>query len=477
MSDNLSTDQTRENFKRRFATDPLSFLEFSNEIVFSVEPAELYNMQLSLAQKRFETSKENIGMVNRMASQNQIDEINSFNDLLPLCFNQETFKGYPQAWLESADFQRMTKWLSKLCSADLSNVDASSCELIEDWIRVLKEQSDVDLMMSAGAEGKASFLPRTRQEWDVLMQITYSGFENCKGPSGESIALRPGIDKAPLIYPGARHGARSWRFMDYYEEKFGEGLVDAPLGYVDSDLVSLAGRIREASRKGEAGSLQINPKLLDRKSDVAQSNADLAGQFIGLMDRMINKYRGERIVFYGSMKMIYGLAQQFKEKGIKGAYSPDSFIMCGGGFDGEDPPPNWKEEVVNALGLYEGQLRVGYGMQEGLWAMQACEHDKYHVPTTIIPFVLDEETDEPLPRTGRQTGRYAFFDLLPTTSWGGYITSDQVSMTFDEPCACGRKGAYIETTINKVVSRSDDKIGCAGTSSAVEEASEYLLRA
>lgn len=475
MSSNVDQKST-EAFKQRFAKDPLSFLEFPNEVLFSVDPADLDALRLSLAADIFAKGKGCIGMVGRMATQNEILDIGHFNDLLPLCYNQETFKGYPQAWLESGDFQRMTKWLSKLCSADLSGVDASSCELIEDWIRVLKEQSDVDLMMSAGAEGKASFLPRTRQEWGVLMQTTYAGFQNCTGPSGESIALRPGVDKVPLIYPGGRHGARSWRFMDYYEELFGEGTVDAPLGYVDADLVSLAGRIREASRKGEAGSLQINPKLLERKEDVARSNADLPGQFMGLMDRMINKYRGERIIFYGSMKIIYSLAQQFKEKGIKGAYSPDSFIMCGGGFDGQEPPSNWKDEVIDALGLYEGQLRVGYGMQEGLWAMQACDHDKYHVPPTIIPFVLDEETDEPLARTGCQTGRYAFFDLLPITSWGGYITSDQVSMTFDEPCECGRKGVFIETTINKVVSRTDDKIGCAGTSSAVEEASEFLLR-
>lgn len=476
MSSSHDQDAT-EQFKRRFAENPLSFLDFPAEVIFAVEPGELDAIRLSLAGEKFARAKDSIGMVGRMAAQNGITEIRDFNDLLPVCYNQETFKGYPQAWLESGDFQRMTKWLGKLCAADLSGVDASSCELIEDWIRVLKEQSDVDLMMSAGAEGKASFLPRTRQEWDMLMQVTYAGFNRSVGPSGESIALRPGVDKVPLIYPGARHGARSWRFMDFYEEKFGEGTVDAPLGYVDADLVSLAGRIREASRKGEAGSLQINPKLLERKEEVARSNAELPGQFMGLMDRMINKYRGERIIFYGSMKMIYSLAQQFRERGIKGAYSPDSFIMCGGGFDGQEPPPNWKAEVMDALGLYEGQLRVGYGMQEGMWAMQACDRDKYHVPPTIIPFVLDEETDEPLPRSGRQTGRFAFFDLLPTTSWGGYITSDQVTMTFDEPCACGRKGVYIETAISKVVSRTDDKIGCAGTSSAVEEASEYLLKA
>lgn len=72
-------------------------------------------------------------------------------------------------------------------------------------------------------------------------------------------------------------------------------------------------------------------------------------------------------------------------------------------------------------------------MQEGLWAMALCRHGKYHVPPTLIPYVLDEENDRPLPRIGRQTGRFAFFDLLPETSWGGYITSDHVTITWDSP--------------------------------------------
>ncbi len=467
--------QASDEFKQRLAEDPISFLDYPAEVVFSLEPAELDEILLSLAQKKFAAAKDSIDMVSRLADQNQVSTIDSFNDLIPLCYNQENFKGYPLAWLDTGDFQRMTKWLSKLCAADLSAVDASSCELIEDWMRVLKEQSDVDLMMSAGAEGKASFLPRTREEWGIMHSFIYSGFTRSKGPDGESLALRPGVDKVPLIYPGARHGVRSWRFLDFYEETFGEGTVDAPLGYVDSDLVSLAGRIREASKKGEAGALQINPKLLARKDDVARSNAELPAQFGGLMDRLMNKYRGQRIIVYASMQMLYNLAQYFSSQGIKGAYSPDSFFFCGGGFDGETPP-NWKQEVVETLGILETQLRVGYGMQEGLWGMQACSHDKYHIPVTLIPFVLDEETDEPLPRTGQQTGRFAFFDLLPKTSWGGYITSDQVTVTWDQPCGCGYKGAYMETKISKVVSRQDDKIGCAGTSNAVEEATDFLLK-
>jgi hypothetical protein len=466
--------EVSSTYKQRLFEDPKSFVNYPFDIVFSLDPEELDDIRLLLAQRKFAFAKDSIKMVERLATQNQVSTIDSFNDLLPVLYNQESFKGYPQSWLETGDFQRMTKWLGKLCAADLSAVDASSCELIEDWIKVLAEQSSVDLLISAGADGKAAFLPRTRDEWAIDHSFSFWSFQSSMG---ESHALRPGIDKVPLIYPGARGGARCWgRFLDFYEQTFGSGLVDAPLGYNDSDLLSLAGRIREASKKGEAGLLQINPKLLARKDDIARINAEKPQQIEALMQRMLNDYRGQRIIFYGSMQMLYDLAMRFREQGVKGAYTPDSFFFCGGGFADGKERPNWKQEVAEALGVPESSIRVGYGMQEGIWAMQLCSHGQYHVPVTMIPFVLDEANDQPLPRTGRQTGRFAFFDLLPETSWGGYITSDHITINWDEPCGCGRKGAHLDAAISMVVDKQDDKIGCAGTASAMEDATDFLLK-
>ncbi len=467
-----------DTFKRRLAEDPKSFLDYPVDVVFSLDPAELDEIRLFLAQRKFAVAKNSIEMVRRLADQNQVSTVGSFNDLLPLLYNQDTFKSYPQSWLETGDFKRITRWLGKLCAVDLSAVDTSSCELIEDWIKVLAQQSSIDLMISAGGDGKAAFLPRTRDEWAIAQRFNLWGFQSkMKGPNGESRALRPGIDKVPLIYPGARRGARSWRFLDFYEETFGAGLVDAPLDYIDSDLLSLAGRIREASKKGEAGSLQINPKLLARKDEIARINAEKPQRMEALMQRMINDYRGRRVICYANMQMLYDLAMRFRKLGVKGAYTPDSFFFCGGGFANGKQPPNWEQEVAEALGIPISSIIAGYGMQESLGAVQSCSHGKYHVAVTMIPFVLDETNDQPLPRTGRQTGRFAFFDLLPETSWGGYITSDHVTINWDQPCGCGYKGSYLDASISRVVEKQDDKIGCAGTAGALDDATDFLLKA
>jgi len=466
-------------YRRQLSRDPASFLDHAIDVVFSLPPEELDEIRLDLARQKVTAALNGIQMVQQLATRNQVSAITSFDDLIPLLYSQDTFKSYPQSWLEAADFPRMTRWLGKLCAADLRAVDASSCELIEDWIKALARGSPVDLLISAGADGKAAFLPRTRREWGLMHRFTLWNFQSSMtGPHGESLALRPGVDRVPLIHPGPRSGARSWgRFMDFYEETFGTGLVDAPLGNTDADLLSLAGRVREASRKGEAGSLQINPRLLARKTEIAQLNAEKPRRLEALMERLTHEYRGRRIIFYSSMQMLHDLAMRLRGLGIQGAYAPDSFFFCGGGFADGRQPPHWKEEVAEVLGVSENAISVGYGMQEGLWAMALCRHGKYHVPPTLIPYVLDEENDRPLPRIGRQTGRFAFFDLLPETSWGGYITSDHVTITWDSPCPCGRRGAHLDAAISKVVSRQDDKIGCAGTAGALDDATEFLLKA
>ncbi|MFC2028263.1 hypothetical protein ACFLU3_06210, partial [Chloroflexota bacterium] len=77
---NTHIDQkSSDEFKQRLAEDPISFLDYPAEVVFSLEPA----------------AKDSISMVSRLADQNLVSTIDSFNDLIRLCYNQETFKGYP----------------------------------------------------------------------------------------------------------------------------------------------------------------------------------------------------------------------------------------------------------------------------------------------------------------------------------------------------------------------------------------------
>ena len=81
-----------------------------------------------------------------------------------------------------------------------------------------------------------------------------------------------------------------------------------------------------------------------------------------------------------------------------------------------------------------------------------------------------------LPRKGVQTGRYAFFDLMPETYWGGFISGDQVTIHWEEDCPCGWKGPRIGPVDYPFpeMEGGDDKITCAGTAQAYNEFMDFV---
>jgi hypothetical protein len=108
--------------------------------------------------------------------------------------------------------------------------------------------------------------------------------------------------------------------------------------------------------------------------------------------------------------------------------------------------------------------------------MIGCEQGNYHLPPWLVLFVLDPETGQPKPRSGTQTGRASFFDISHDGTWGGVVTGDKVTAHWDADCPCGRASVYLEGNVQRFseISGGDDKITCAATSSAQNEALDYL---
>jgi hypothetical protein len=172
--------------------------------------------------------------------------------------------------------------------------------------------------------------------------------------------------------------------------------------------------------------------------------------------------------------MVYDLAKQGLERGIRGVFAPNSVVISGGGAKGLVRPPDWQKPICEFTGVE--RLKGGYGMSELCGVCVMCAHGHYHLAPWLIPFVLNPDTSEVLPRRGRVTGRAAFYDLLANSHWGGFITGDLITINWDGGCACGAKSAYIEDPIERVADKrgGDDKITCAATPSAHQEAMEFL---
>ena len=105
-----------------------------------------------------------------------------------------------------------------------------------------------------------------------------------------------------------------------------------------------------------------------------------------------------------------------------------------------------------------------------------CSAGHYHFMPYAIPYVLDEN-GVPLPREGVQIGRLALFDLLAESYWGGFITGDKVTLHFDNDCACGWKGPYIESNVRRFseITGEEDKISCSGSQQAYDEFLDFIL--
>ena len=133
------------------------------------------------------------------------------------------------------------------------------------------------------------------------------------------------------------------------------------------------------------------------------------------------------------------------------------------------------ETIKRFLGV--DRIQEGYGMSEISALHWACEKDRYHVQPFVIPFVLDPDTGEPLPRRGVQTGRAAFYDLFNRAHWGGSISGDEITLDWDTPCVCGRTSVHIAHDIVRYSEKrggEDDRITCSATQEVNDEAVGFL---
>jgi hypothetical protein len=107
-----------------------------------------------------------------------------------------------------------------------------------------------------------------------------------------------------------------------------------------------------------------------------------------------------------------------------------------------------------------------------------CPYGHYHLAPWVITYLLEPDTSRVLPRTGVVTGRAAVYDLLANSHWGGFITGDEFTVHWDGDCPCGAKSAYVEDNITRYSEKKggDDKITCAATEEAHQEAMDFLTR-
>jgi len=244
---------------------------------------------------------------------------------------------------------------------------------------------------------------------------------------------------------------------------------------IDTDLMFLASKMRAAASRGELDRLEIDPKLLARKDEFLEMQARRPQEMTAFFEKCTNELRGKRVFMTSAYPIMYEVAVAGLERGVKNVFAANSAILTGGGTKGVALPDNFMETINEFLGV--DRIQEGYGMSEISALHWACDEGHYHVQPWVIPFLLDPDTSEPLPRDGVRTGRAAFYDVLNESHWGGVISGDEITIDWDTPCQCGLKSIHIHHDIMRYSEKQgveDDRISCAATQDVQNEALNFM---
>jgi hypothetical protein len=460
-----------------FMNHPMEFFDHSITKMHTLARPELEELQRQAMAVRFAEHRESIEMLRNLADRLEIKELKEFDDVVPLFFAHTAFKSYPAALLDRKRFDLMTRWLDKLTSHDLSQVDLAGCDSIDDWIDRLDQQTPLEVITSSGTTGTLSIIPKDKAGANYTMKLWGLFLFQTFGKEPSDAEIRPEVD---VIWPNHASGKLGHlrmasmikrEFTGGDESRFHALYADA----ISTDLMFLASKMRAAASRGELDRLEIDPKLMARKDEFLAMQQRRPQEMAEFMERLTRELRGKRVFMTSAYNIMYELAAAGLERGVRGVFAPDSAILTGGGTKGFVLPDDYMDVIREFLGVDE--IQEGYGMSEISAFHWACPEGRYHVQPWVIPFLLDPGTSEPLPRQGRQTGRAAFYDFLNRSHWGGIISGDEITIDWSAPCPCGLTSVPIEHDIMRYSEKEgveDDRITCSATQEVNDEAVAFM---
>ena len=455
--------------------DPLGALGMSNTQIHSVPREEAEAVQLRALNLRLEERRQQIETLAKFAEAQEIGGFARLEDAAPLLFTHDVYKSYPASLLKKQRFGRLTKWLDRLTPYDLSGFDAAGCASIDEWLVRMREETPLDVATSSGTSGTMSFFPKSRQ--DYLTSVRLLRIQLTQGFGTE--AHPAAFDEAyHVLTPFYRDGhATTARLPAYFLDVFCKGdadLLHTALPYrASADLMYLAARIRAAQAKGDAGRVDVPDNILSRREEWQRLQDEMPQLQSDFIRKMVPQLAGERVMAMGITGMFYEIARSGLDAGARADFAPGSVVVGGGGGKGIVLPPDAEDVICKFFGVE--RLRDSFGMTEQNFYTNSCEHDRFHVPPWVAVLLLDAETGKPLPRVGEQIGRASFFDMSQDGAWGGIVSGDRIWVSFD-PCPCGRSTLHIGKDIKRFseLTGEDDKLTCAATPAAQEEALGFL---
>lgn len=452
------------------AERPETWLDQGYEPLYEMSWRDCFAPQMAAMSKRFEQLGTSVAALEKLARKEGVTSVESIEDVLPLLFDHRVYKNYPLSLIENRDVKRLNAWLDRLTTVDLSGIDLNGVTTIDGWLDAL-DASGMVVGHSSGTTGKLSFVPRSDVEFPVWRHSYYESQRATCGVNGYT-------DPVDTFFPGYRGGHQMlMKMLTLFHIPMAGGpehyhtLYDHP---ISSDLLSLATRLQKAEDRGEIEQLGLDPALLAARKALIEQGKRREQDIEAWFFKLFEEYKGKRVKLGGSFGDLIRTAKSGIDKGLKPDFGPGSFIITGGGMKGyKDAPEDWEGFVRDYFGIET--IGMVYGMSEVVSMSPRCCNGNFHIMPQTIPILFDRDM-KLLPREGVQTGRFAFFDLLAQTYWGGFISGDQVTIHWEEDCGCGWKQPHITPAISRFAEMEggDDKITCAGTAQAYNEFLDFV---
>lgn len=440
------------------------------ETLLTLSRKDYEALQVEAMGHRFERLKDSVQALHKLARRQGVTRVESIDDVLPLLFDHRVYKSYPLAIIEKRDIAKLNGWLDRLTTHDLTRMDLDGLTTIDGWLGRLDEFGML-VGHSTGTTGKLSFVPRSQTELPAWRRAYNEANRATTG-------VDPATEFVTTFFPGYRGGHHMMLKMLML---FGVPAAGGPEhfhtlypSYVPADLSSLAGRMQSAEDRGDLDRLGLDPALIEARQALIEQGRRREQDTQAWFFKLIEEYRGKRVKIGGTGADLVRTAKTGIDKGLKTSFAPGSFIMTAGGLKGyKDAPEDWEAFVQD----YFGVDRIGsiYGMSECMGIAPRCSQGHYHIPPWTLPILLDADMNE-LPREGSQTGRFAMFDLLAETYWGGFTSGDKVTIHWDEDCPCGWTAPRVGPEIVRFseLEGGDDKISCSGSAEAYNEFMDYV---
>jgi hypothetical protein len=422
---------------------------------FDIAPADLLPVQLEAANERLQSQIGGIGLLaNRVASA-QITEVNEPADLVPLLFAHTTYKSYAEGWLNECRWDRMGRWLATVSTRPVEGLDTDRVESLDDWIKRLETIGHY-LSCSSGTTGKPAMLSCTEGDIALSARINAEALLWATG-------LKRGEDRKFLglgpQFAAAREDAIRQAIIDAFSYRY------EPYQFGDGEPITVGSMVDMITLRRKLADGTARPgEIADFERIAGQRAADMEASAVKAIDAVIDA-RSLPLLATGMFATLYRIAEGIRAKGHGGdEFNPDNALMVAGGLKGAVLPPNYREYVLDTFNVSEQRLYHMYSMREINATFPLCHAARYHISPWVIMLPLDMSGEQLLDAGDSEIeARAAFFDTSIEGRWGGVISGDRITVSFDK-CECGHEGPTVGRDITRYSDLpGGDKITCAGS--------------